>query len=64
LRIDIHRWFAILFLRIDIRHCFWNWEPCYDPSDHIISCYYYYYSFFLRQKIVRHISRRCLDQTL
>ena len=19
------------------------WEPCYDPSDHIISCYYYYY---------------------
>jgi hypothetical protein len=44
-----------------------HWEPYYDPSDHIISCYYSSSSFFLsffRQKFVFHISRRCLDQTL
>jgi hypothetical protein len=29
------------------------WEPCYDPSDHIISCYYYYYNS--QTKFVRHI---------
>jgi hypothetical protein len=36
---------------------------------HIISCYYSYYSsifrtFFFHIKFVRHVSRRCLDQTL
>ena len=36
-----------LFLRIDNCHRFWNWEPYYDPSDHIISCYYSSSSFFL-----------------
>jgi hypothetical protein len=36
-----------------------------DPSDHIISCYYYsYYSSFFRINFVRPFSRRCLDQTL
>ena len=41
-----------LFLRIDNR--FWNWEPYYDPSDHIISCYYsssFFLSFFLLSKV-------------
>jgi hypothetical protein len=51
---------AILKKSTDNRHRFWNWEPYYDPSDHIISCYYSSSSFFLsffRQKFVFHISR-------
>ena len=44
------------------------WEPCYDPSDHIISCYYYYYyyssSTSSRCDFVRPNSRRLMIRSI
>jgi hypothetical protein len=39
----------ISLMKIDNRPRFWNWDTCYDPSDHIISCYYY--SFFFLSSV-------------
>ena len=48
---------------------FWNWEPCYDPSDHIISCYYYYYYYYYSSssspnELVRPNSQRLMIRSL
>jgi hypothetical protein len=53
-------------LRIDNRHRFWNWKPYYDPSDHIISCYYssFFLSFFLSFKMLVYCSRLLGKQIL
>jgi hypothetical protein len=40
-------------------------EPCYDPSDHIISCYYYYYySSSSPNELVRPNSQRLMIRSL
>jgi hypothetical protein len=52
----------ILFLWIDIRHSFWNWEPLMIfRSYHFLLLLFFFFLSFFRQKFIRHISRGLLN---